>query len=50
MPILRKALGWLLLYALWWLLVGSWSPWNAVWGAGLVTLGLLGSVVTGGAG
>jgi len=33
----RAAAWWLSLFAVWWLLVGSWSGWYAVWGAVAVT-------------
>lgn len=50
MPALRILLWFLSLYALWWWLVGTWSPWNAVWGAGLAGLGAVAALVTGGPG
>jgi hypothetical protein len=37
---------WVALYALWWLFVGSWSPWSAVWGAGLAFVATAGAVVS----
>jgi hypothetical protein len=36
---------WVASYALWWLFVGSWSPWAAVWGAGLAAVATAGAVV-----
>ena len=36
---------WVALYALWWLFVGSWSPWAAVWGAGLAVVATVGAMV-----
>jgi multisubunit Na+/H+ antiporter MnhE subunit len=48
MPALRILLWFLSLYALWWWLVGTWSPWNAVWGAALACLGSVAALVTGG--
>lgn len=36
--VLRTACSWLALYALWWGLVGSWSPWAALWGAAAATV------------
>ena len=42
------ALWWAGLYALWWLYVGSWSAWDAVWGAGLATLATAAAVAASG--
>lgn len=50
MAVLRVVLWALSLYALWWLLVGTWAPWNAVWGAGLAGLATIAALVTGGPG
>jgi len=36
---------WVSLYALWWLFVGSWSPWAAVWGAGLAVVATVAAMV-----
>jgi hypothetical protein len=36
---------WVASYALWWLFVGSWSSWAAVWGAGLAAVATAGAVV-----
>jgi hypothetical protein len=44
----RAALWWVALYALWWLFVGSWSGWDAVWGAGLATLATVAALAAGG--
>lgn len=36
---------WVASYALWWAFVGSWSPWAAVWGAGLAAAATVAAVV-----
>lgn len=48
MAVLRVALWWLALTAVWWLLVGTWSTWVAVWGAGAAALATVGAMLTGG--
>lgn len=47
LPRMRQALlWWLALYALWWLCVGSWSGWSAVWGAVLAAVATVAAVLT----
>lgn len=44
----RASLWWTALFGLWWLFVGSWSGWDAVWGAGLAALATVAALAAGG--
>jgi len=46
-PEVRATLWWVLTFALWWLLVGSWSPWDALWGAVVATVVTVAAVAAG---